>query len=87
MFGDTVIVIKCQKYFLPQKKKIELNEADSAKKELEEKQVNYIVDKENGSIKVYHNERMMLEALISLNQNDITLQPTRMTVILKRDRK
>ena len=43
-------------------------------KELEEKNVNYIVDKENGSIKVYHNERMMLEALISLNQNEIELE-------------
>lgn len=40
-------------------------------KELEEQNVNYIVDKEKGSIKVYHNERMMLEALITLNQNDI----------------
>lgn len=41
--------------------------------ELEEKSVNYIVDKENGKIKVYQNERMMLEALVILNQNEIEL--------------
>lgn len=42
-------------------------------KELEEKNVNYIIDKESGKIKVYQNERMMLEALISLNQEEILL--------------
>ncbi|MBP3255954.1 MAG: hypothetical protein J6M60_05650 [Clostridia bacterium] len=42
-------------------------------KELEDKKVKYLVDKEKGIIKVYHNERMLLEALISLNQNEITL--------------
>lgn len=42
-------------------------------KELEQKKTNYIVNKEKGIIKVYHNDRMMLEALISLNQNEITL--------------
>lgn len=42
--------------------------------ELEEKNVNYIVDKEKGKIKVYQNERMMLEALVILNQNEIELE-------------
>ena len=38
-------------------------------KELEEKNVNYIV--KDGKIKVYQNERMLLEALITLGQKDI----------------
>ena len=55
-------------------KKIELIKPMSEdSKELEEKKVKYIVNKENGTIKVYHNERMVLEALIALNQNEITL--------------
>lgn len=41
---------------------------------LEEKNVNYIVNKEEGKIKVYQNERMMLEALIALNQKEIILE-------------
>lgn len=41
---------------------------------LEEKNVNYIVEKETGKIIVYPNERMMLEALITLNQKDIVLE-------------
>ena len=40
---------------------------------LEEKNVNYIVNKEEGKIIVYPNERMMLEALITLNQKEIEL--------------
>lgn len=43
-------------------------------KELEEKNVNYIVDKEAGKITVYPNERMLLEALTTLNQKEITLE-------------
>ena len=43
-------------------------------KELEEKNVNYIVDKENGIIKVYQNERMMLEALVTLSQKEIEVE-------------
>lgn len=42
--------------------------------ELEEKNVNYIIEKETGKIKVYQNERMMLEALIALNQKEIILE-------------
>lgn len=42
-------------------------------KELEKRKVNYIVDKEKGKIKVYPNERMILEALIELNQKEIKL--------------
>jgi len=41
---------------------------------LEEKNVNYIVDKEEGKIKVYPNERMILESLITLNQKEIILE-------------
>lgn len=41
---------------------------------LEEKNVNYIVDKENGKIIVYPNERMMLEALVTLNQKEMILE-------------
>ena len=55
-------------------KKIELIKPMSEEsKELEDKKANYLIDKEKGIIKVYHNERMVLEALISLNQNEITL--------------
>lgn len=43
-------------------------------KELEEKNVNYIVDKEEGKITVYPNERMLLEALTTLNQKEITFE-------------
>lgn len=43
-------------------------------KELEEKQVNYVVDKEQGKIFVYPNERMILEALITLDQKEILLE-------------
>ena len=61
-----IIEKKCNKIIL-------IKPMSEESKELEEKQVNYIVDKENGTIKVYHNERMVLEALINLNQNEITL--------------
>ena len=40
---------------------------------LEENNVNYIVEKENGKIIVYPNERIILEALVTLNQKDIVL--------------
>ena len=40
---------------------------------LEEKNVNYIVEKEIGKIITYPNERMMLEALVTLSQKDIVL--------------
>ncbi len=43
-------------------------------KELEENHVNYKVDKEKGSITVYPNERMILEALITLTQKEILLE-------------
>lgn len=39
-------------------------------KELEENNVNYIVDKKSGTIKVYQNETMMLEAIVALDQNE-----------------
>lgn len=41
---------------------------------LEEKNVNYIVNKEEGKIISYPNERILLEALITLNQKDIILE-------------
>lgn len=40
---------------------------------LEENNVNYIVEKETGKIISYPNERMMLEALVTLSQKDIVL--------------
>lgn len=43
-------------------------------KELEDKKINYIVNKEEGKIKVYPNERMMLEALVTLTQKEIVLE-------------
>ncbi len=41
---------------------------------LEESQTNYIVEKENGKIIVYPNERMLLEAIITLNQKEIPIE-------------
>ena len=41
--------------------------------DLEKQNVNYIVDKEKKSIKVYQNERMMLEALITIDQKEIEI--------------
>lgn len=43
-------------------------------KVLEEKNVNYIVNKKEGIITVYPNERMILEALVTLNQKEIILE-------------
>ena len=43
-------------------------------KELEEQKVNYIINKEDGIIKVYPNERMILEALVELNQDYISVE-------------
>lgn len=43
-------------------------------KELEERKVNYIVNSQEGKIKVYPNEGMILEALIELNQKEIILE-------------
>lgn len=40
---------------------------------LEEKNVNYIIDEEQRKIKVYPNERMILESLITLSQKEIIL--------------
>ena len=40
---------------------------------LEEKKVNYIVDRQEGKITTYPNERIILEALITLNQKEIIL--------------
>lgn len=74
--------VASKKYFLRkiieiiknQCKEIELIKPMSEEsKELEEKDVNFIIEKENGKIKVYQNERMMLEALILLSQNEIIL--------------
>ncbi len=42
-------------------------------KTLEEKNVNYIVKKEIGKIILYPNERIMLEALVTLGQEDIVI--------------
>ena len=41
---------------------------------LEKNNVNYIVEKETGKIISYPNERMMLEALVTLSQKDIVLE-------------
>lgn len=41
---------------------------------LEENHTNYIVEKENGKIIVYPNERMLLEAIITLNQKEISFK-------------
>lgn len=41
---------------------------------LEEKHANYVIDKEKGEIMVYPNERMALEAIITLNQKEIPLE-------------
>lgn len=41
---------------------------------LEEKHVNYMVDREKGEIIAYPNERMVLEAIITLNQKEIRLE-------------
>ena len=41
---------------------------------LEENNVNYIVERETGKIISYPNERMMLEALVTLSQKDIVLE-------------
>lgn len=41
---------------------------------LEKQKLNYIVDKEKGTIIVYPNERMILEALIALDQKELILE-------------
>ena len=41
---------------------------------LEEQEVNYIVDREESKIICYPNERIILEALVTLNQNQIELE-------------
>ena len=81
---ETVKVnVSSKKYFLKkivqiikeECNKIELIKPFSEEsKILEEKNVNYIVDKEEGKIIVYPNERMILEALITLNQKEIELE-------------
>jgi len=81
---ETVKVnVNSKKYFLKkiiqiikeECKKIELIKPLSEEsKILEEKKVNYIIEKEEGKIIVYPNERMILEALITLNQKDIELK-------------
>lgn len=81
---ETVKVnVSSKKYFLKkivqiikeECKQIELIKPLSEEsKILEEKNVNYIVDKEQGKITVYPNERMILEALITLSQKEIELE-------------
>lgn len=81
---ETVKVnVSSKKYFLKKVVQIIKEECKEIKlvkplseesKELEEKNVNYIVNKEEGKITVYPNERMMLEALIVLNQKEIILE-------------
>lgn len=81
---ETVKVnVPSKKYFLKKVVQIikeECNKIELIKplseesKILEEKNVNYIVNKEEGKITVYPNERMMLEALITLNQKEILLE-------------
>lgn len=81
---ETVKVnVSSKKYFLKKVVQIIKEECKEIKlvkplseesKELEEKNVNYIVNKEEGKITVYPNERMMLEALIALNQKEIILE-------------
>lgn len=75
--------VNSKKYFLKQIVKIikeECKEIELIKplseesKILEEKNVNYIVDKEKRKIIVYPNERMILEALITLNQTEILIE-------------
>lgn len=62
-----IIQEKCQQIYL-------IKPYTEESKELEEKQVNYVVDKEQGKIFVYPNERMILEALITLDQKEILLE-------------
>ncbi len=62
-----IIQEKCQQIYL-------IKPFTEESKELEEKQVNYVVDKEQGKIFVYPNERMILEALITLDQKEILLE-------------
>lgn len=40
---------------------------------LEEQKVNFIIDKKKGKIIAYPNERILLEAIVTLNQNEIEL--------------
>lgn len=81
---ETVKVnVPSKKYFLKKVVQIikeECNKIELIKplseesKILEEKNINYIVNKEEGKITVYPNERMILEALITLNQKEIILE-------------
>lgn len=75
--------VSSKKYFLKKVVQIIKEECKEIKlikplseesKELEEKNINYLVNKEEGKIKVYPNERMILEALITLNQKEIILE-------------
>lgn len=77
------INVLSKKYFLKKIVQIIKEECNEIKlikplsddsKILEDKNVNYIVDKEKGIIKVYPNERMILEALITLNQKEIEIE-------------
>lgn len=77
------INVPSKKYFLKKVVQIIKEECKEIKlvkplseesKELEEKNLNYIVDKKEGKITAYPNERMILEALITLNQKEIILE-------------
>lgn len=77
------INVSSKKYFLKKIVQIIKEECNEIKlikplseesKILEDKNANYIVDKEKGTIKVYPNERMILEALITLNQKEIEIE-------------
>lgn len=43
-------------------------------KELETKKVNFLVDEENGKIKVYQNEKMILDAILKMIQKDTIIE-------------
>lgn len=75
--------VNSKKYFLKKIIKIIRDECKTIEiikplseesKILEEKKVNYIVDKENGKIVVYPNERMILESLVTLAQKEMILE-------------
>lgn len=75
--------VNSKKYFLKKIIKIIRDECKTIEiikplseksKILEEKKVNYIVDKEKGKIVVYPNERMILEALVTLAQKEMILE-------------
>ncbi len=82
-YATVKVNVSSKKYFL--KKIIEIIQEECKQihlvkplteesKELEENNINYKIDKEEGKITVYPNERMILEALVTLHQKEIELE-------------